>query len=69
MAGNNDAPDDCITAEEYSLLRACGYFSDDEILMLMLAEAADIHATTPYHRHFKRFNLDEYTDEECRHHF
>ncbi len=69
MTAKHDVLDDCITAKEYSLLRLCGYFSDDEILALMLAEAADIQEATPYHRRFSRFDLEQYSDEECRHTF
>ncbi len=61
--------DERITDEEYTLLLLSGLFDDEEIELLMLADAIEHAESAPVHTKFKRFDLSRFTDEECRHNF
>ncbi len=61
--------DERITDEEYTLLLLSGLFDDEEIELLMLADAVERAESAPVHTKFKRFDLSCFTDEECRHNF
>ncbi len=61
--------DDPVTAEEFGLLRMSGYFSEEEIMALMLSEAVEKIESGAVHTRFDRFWLDALSNEECRHNF
>ncbi len=61
--------DDPVTAEEFSLLRMSGYFSEEEFMALMLSEAVEKIESGAVHTRFDRFRLDALSNEECRHNF
>ncbi len=61
--------DDPVTAEEFDLLRMSGYFSEEEIMALMLSKAVEKIESGAVHTRFDQFRLDALSNEECRHNF
>ncbi len=61
--------DDPVTQEEFALLHMSGYFTDEEMMALMLCEAVEKIQSGSFHTHFDHFNLQALTNEECRHNF
>ncbi len=62
-------PTDPISPEEYALLQLSGLFSNDKLQAMMLAEAVDMQEAIPYHKHFDKFDLELFSNDECKQYF
>ena len=62
-------PANPISPEEYAFLQLSGLFSDDELQAMMLAEAVDMQEAIPYHKRYNKFDLESFSNEECKQYF
>ncbi len=62
-------PANPISPEEYAFLQLSGLFSDDELQAMMLAEAVDMQEAIPYHKRYNKFDLELFSNEECKQYF
>ncbi len=64
MAGH-----DALLPEILALLKVSGLFSNEDVLLLLLADAVDQYERIPDHKKYDRFDLELVSCDECKHFF
>ncbi len=64
-----DVDSERLPPEVYALLLVSGYFTDKEVVVLMVCEELDLISCDPYHKKYQHFDLDLYGCDECHHYF
>ena len=60
---------DALLPEILALLTVSGLFSDEDVLLLLLADAVDQYERIPDHKKYDRFDLESVSCDECKHFF